>query len=104
MNNEQLTDLGRQLLETSRALATLASTVFADVSGASPAEPTPRTAADKLRALFRSAPSRVWSLADLEAALPDVHEQTIRATVGRLCRAHDTIRQAGRGRFKLLNV
>jgi len=60
------------------------------------------TATSRMRQLFAANPHRVFGLPDLYRALPGVGAQTIRATVGKLCRDGDGVQAVDRGRYRAL--
>lgn len=58
------------------------------------------TAAARIRDLLARNPERVWHLRDVERELPDVQEQTVRSTMGRLARKEELVGY-GNGHFQI---
>ena len=64
--------------------------------------PRSHTAAARVRQLLRREPTRIWTLTELKNALSDVSPQTVRATIGRLCRESDGAEAVSDGRYRFV--
>ena len=95
--------LHQLLAEQQRINAEIACLLARCSNTAEGAPPRSHTAAARVRQLLRREPMRIWTLAELKSALPDVSEQTVRATIGRLCRDGDSARAVSDGRYRFVS-
>jgi hypothetical protein len=95
-----LQDIAHQLLDLQRRAGEIAGALLRLCHETAPPAPS-HTATARVRELFRAHPDRVFTLADVTRALPNVSRQTVRATVGRFCREGDVVETVSRGRYRL---
>ncbi len=99
----QMLDLQRVLAEQERQTRELSSAILRLSSSQPSAAPAghSHTATARAREFARANPSRVLTLANFMAAMPEVGEQTVRATVGRLCRDdNEPLEYVDHGRYR----